>query len=141
MQPQDQDFFPVIVLIEQVPAVDDVFDDEVGMMRQESFRFFIRIIEKQAHRPRRLVMGVEKFPQDPLQRVQGKRIEEKETSPFRRNLVFHGIGQDESHAPPGRRRLSIGQGFFPQPPVVFHTDGLTARLISQEEAARPLPLP
>ena len=79
-------------------------------------------------------MGVEKFPQDPLQRVQGKGVEEKETIPLRRDLVLHGIGQDESHAPPGRRRLSIGQGFFPQPPVVFHTDGLTARLISQEEA-------
>ena len=31
-------------------------------MRQESFRFFIRIIEKQAHRPWRLVMGIEELP-------------------------------------------------------------------------------
>lgn len=106
-------------------------------MRQESFCFFIRIIEKQAHRPRRLVMGIEELPQDPLQRVQGKGIEEKEAVPLWRDFILHGIGQDESHAPPRRCRLPIGQSLFPQPPVILDTDSLAARLISQKETDPP----
>ena len=106
-------------------------------MCQEGLRFLIRIIKKEAHRPWRLVMGIEELPQDPLQRVQGKGIEEKETVPLWRDFILHGIGQDESHAPPRRCRLPIGQSLFPQPPVILDADGLAARLISQKETDPP----
>lgn len=107
------------------------------MMCQESFRFLVGIIKKEAHRPWRLVMGIEELPQDPLQHVQGKGIEEKETVPLWRDFVLHRIGQDEGHALPQRCRLPIGQSLFPQPPVILDADGLAARLIGQEETDPP----
>lgn len=111
------------------------------MLVEEVLRIFIGIVEKEAQRPRFAFERVEDFPEDPLQRVQGERIEEKAAVCFIGDLIGRRIGQDEGDALPCRRALGVEHCFLPEPFVVFDAERMAARLVSQEILTLPLPLP
>lgn len=50
-------------------------------MCQESFRFLIRIIKKEAHRPWRLVMGIEELPRTRFSVCRAKGLKKKKQFP------------------------------------------------------------